>query len=286
MGVYWVAKPFPRKERDGGRAIMRPGNKITLQLRSEAEELLKAGFISRNPVAASGRPELEDDHRTQAVPFFSPSQTERMKDLATKAGMSFAAVEGKILEKMAHASQAATQPNAEGKKPLTAEDAIRAFAKWQGLLPAADLIAEAAEILGEKEEELQAEVYQLAKDFRLSVADAITRLQLARKVKMNSTAVCRRLSEMVADRTVTPRDAMTRIEKEATEQAPKSPIIANSDPAGRTAEAAQAAAQKAAADAKEQKRQKRRRVGRPVAIPKTAIPPTAPAAQTTTTPQA
>jgi hypothetical protein len=211
MSLYWVKKPFSRLEKGGGsKVVLRPGGKVVIELRSEAEKLLADGCITKDRPApgTTGKPDTESDNLTHRVPTFTPEQTQEMQALAVKAGMPFSGVEAQVLNRMAD-------------KETPADVAIRAFRKAQGLLTAKELIEDAAAALHEKEEVLQAEIHELAKEFKLGIGEVIERLTLARKIKRKVKDVLAEIQAAVETRTKTPRQAMADIEKAATPEAPK-----------------------------------------------------------------
>lgn len=245
MGVYWVQKPFTRKSVDDGRAIMRPGTKITLELRSEALELLQGGFISREPVPREIGEVLEGQGpRKTLAPVFDDAQLAQLKEFATKAGMPMDGAKHQILRRMSAGVDFAT----------AYMDARRA----NGLLTWKEQVEEAAAAFGEPEAELQAELTELSKTFKLTLPETIKRLRLARELKQEPAGIFAEIQRRVERESLTPAEAMD-VMRAAAAPKPEVPKLPDSmDPGSATPAAVQAAVAEKGQQIQQERRAKRK----------------------------
>lgn len=246
MGQYWVKKPFTRKTADDGRAIMRVGAKVNIELRSDALELLQGGFICKDhselPPAKSTI-EGEASRKTKETAI-DPAEQAQVEEFAKAAGFP---VHGAWIQ--VNKRLATGMPFAQALA-----DARRA----QGLLTWKERIEEVAEALGEPEAELQAELTELAKTFKLKTADAIIRLKLARELKQEPAGVFALVAAKIERESMTPAEAVAAVRAAMTPKAEVPKLPAEIDPAGSTPAAVQAAVADKSRESRQEKRRQRK----------------------------
>ena len=201
MGVYTVLEPFTRKT-NGSNAVMRPGTKIRLDLRSEAEALLGSGKITRenNPtLKVAPAPTGEKVQPKQAR--YTPEERQAIEVFAKAAGLKFDGAAVKIKSKL------------DIDNP-SIEEAIYLVRKSMKMLSKKELIEEAAEALDEPEDELQAEIEEFVEENDVTVFEAIEYITIGRECEQEAALVMQAVAELVDTKSFSKPDAIAQMRKD------------------------------------------------------------------------